>query len=171
MSIELYEPWYVSAPRPTIVSAPSSIGYGGQFEVDSGGTLTAAVTIVRCSSNTHSFSPDQRHLTLKVEHASPTGIVTVSAPPDGGVAPPGWYMLFIIDELGVPSIGEFTHIGPQQNLRLRWRVEREPPYLLHPGDPFGRLEGLLQRELEGLPTRKEVREVVNALHSIDVEFL
>ena len=35
----------------------------------------------------------------------------VIAPPDGNHAPPGYYMLFVVDSNGVPSMGEFVQIN------------------------------------------------------------
>jgi hypothetical protein len=40
-----------------------------------------------------------------------TGGLTVSAPASGAVAPPGWYMLFLIDDAGVPSVAKWIRIS------------------------------------------------------------
>ena len=33
-----------------------------------------------------------------------------TAPPNGNVAPPGYYLLFVVDEHGVPSVGSFVQL-------------------------------------------------------------
>jgi hypothetical protein len=39
------------------------------------------------------------------------GKLRVTAPPDGNTAPPGWYMLFLVDTDGVPSVSTWVHVG------------------------------------------------------------
>ena len=41
----------------------------------------------------------------------PTNKLKIAAPPTGFVAPPGYYMLFILDD-GVPSIAEIVKLAP-----------------------------------------------------------
>ena len=37
--------------------------------------------------------------------------LTVTTPPDGNHAPPGWYMLFILNSSGVPSVASWVRVG------------------------------------------------------------
>ena len=37
--------------------------------------------------------------------------VTLTAPPNGNIAPPGYYMLFVVDTTGVPSVAAFVKVG------------------------------------------------------------
>jgi Domain of unknown function (DUF1929) len=39
------------------------------------------------------------------------GVLTVTAPPNGNIAPPGYYMLFLVNNSGVPSVGFITHLN------------------------------------------------------------
>jgi hypothetical protein len=40
------------------------------------------------------------------------GRVITAMPPAGGIAPPGYYMLFAIDRAGVPSEAHWLRVGP-----------------------------------------------------------
>jgi hypothetical protein len=68
------------------------------------------VVIVRCGSVTHSFNFNQRLVELAIESRTES-TVTVQAPPDGYVAPPGIYLLFVLRQ-GVPSTGQFLQVAP-----------------------------------------------------------
>jgi concanavalin A-like lectin/glucanase superfamily protein/Big-like domain-containing protein/galactose oxidase-like protein len=41
-----------------------------------------------------------------------SGAVTLDGPANANVAPPGWYMLFLLDENGVPSVSKIVQIKP-----------------------------------------------------------
>jgi hypothetical protein len=43
--------------------------------------------------------------------AAGTGVLNVTAPPDGNIAPPGYYMLFALTSAGVPSVATFVRLG------------------------------------------------------------
>jgi hypothetical protein len=107
-----YPPYLFGGPRPAILSAPVSIAYGQEF-----GVLTPApadiadVVLMRPGMVTHSFNQEQRHvrLTFKLS-ALPEGL-TVTAPAGPTLAPPGYYMLFLIGQGGVPSVARFIHVS------------------------------------------------------------
>ena len=103
-SAELYAPPYLfKGARPTITSTPSQVTYGALFNVqtpDAG--RIASVSLIRIGSVTHAINMDQRFLSLSFQVAG--GTLTVQAPANGNLAPPGYYMLFILDGNGVPSV-------------------------------------------------------------------
>jgi hypothetical protein len=112
-SAEIYAPPYLfkgGGVRPNVTSAPGSVSYGAQFTV---GTNSAAsitsVTWVRLGAVTHSFNHEQRFLNLSFSANSSS--LTVTAPANANLAPPGYYMLFLINSNGVPSIAQFVRIG------------------------------------------------------------
>ncbi len=115
-TIEIYRPAYLfdssgnAAVRPTISGAPSTISYGNPFTVQ---TLDAAnissVVLVRTGAVTHAFGSDQRLVGMSFTAGS--GSLTVTAPPNGNIAPPGYYMLFLLNTSGVPSYASFIQIG------------------------------------------------------------
>ncbi len=112
---EIFSPPYLFqangalATRPTINSAPVSVAYGATFTV---GTPDAAsitkVTWIRIASVTHSNNMNQRMNYLSFTIGS--GSLSVTAPSSGTRAPPGHYMLFILNSSGVPSEGQIIRI-------------------------------------------------------------
>lgn len=115
-SFEIFSPPYLfRGPRPEISRAPEAIGYGRRISivVDTPASQIDSVVLVRNTSITHLVDGDQRNVELKVlRRAGKT--VTVAAPPNGNVAPPGQYMLFVnkkSDEGPVPSVSEQVVVG------------------------------------------------------------
>ena len=43
---------------------------------------------------------------------SGAGTLTLTSPPNGTIAPPGYYMLFLLDSAGVPSKAQFIKLSP-----------------------------------------------------------
>jgi len=108
-SAEFYSPPYLfKGPRPTISSAPSTLGYGADFFVGTSATNISAVNLVRLGAVTHAFNQNQRFLKLTFQPTS--GGFTVQAPSGATLAPPGHYMLFILDANGVPSVASIVKI-------------------------------------------------------------
>jgi hypothetical protein len=111
-SAEIYSPPYLfKGPRPTITSAPSTIGYGSTFDLSTpDAARISSVSLVRMGSVTHNLDMDQRFLELDVTKQA--GSVTVTGPTNANVAPPGWYMAFLLDENGVPSVSKTIQVKP-----------------------------------------------------------
>src|SRR5215469_2494936 len=109
---EIYSPPYLfHGPRPAISSAPSSVGYGESFAISTrSASRIKRVALVKPSGATHAMGQDQRYVDLSITHTSTTEL-TVTAPPDGNHAPPGWYMLFIVNSHGVPSVASWVRVG------------------------------------------------------------
>jgi hypothetical protein len=66
------------------------------------------VTLVRLGSVTHTFNANQRLVSLAFTESG--GSVTITAPDNGNLAPPGHYMLFIVDKAGVPSVSKIVQL-------------------------------------------------------------
>lgn len=97
------------ANRPTISSASDNVGYGASFTVGiSSAAPIAKVTWIRLSTVTHATNMNQRMNYLAFTASGSTLMVT--APANGNLAPPGHYMLFIVDANGVPSIAKIIQI-------------------------------------------------------------
>jgi len=113
--IEVYSPAYLfnadgsRAVRPTVTAAPATIAYGAPFELRTpdAGTI-ASVVLMRPGAPTHAFDMDQR--LVKTSFTTQAGALTVTAPPNGNVAPPGYYMVFVLNAAGVPSVARFVRI-------------------------------------------------------------
>jgi galactose oxidase-like protein/Kelch motif protein len=110
LSAEVYSPPYLfNGVRPTITSAPATIAYGSTFSVTTpDAAQVAAVSVVRLGSVTHTFDAGQRFLSLNYQQIA--GGLSVTAPLNENLAPPGYYMLFILNTNGVPSIAPFVQI-------------------------------------------------------------
>jgi hypothetical protein len=64
--------------------------------------------MMRPGAVTHSFDMEQRLVELTFKATGDT--LQVTPPPNSNLAPPGYYMIFILDKAGVPSIAKFVHI-------------------------------------------------------------
>jgi len=97
-------------PRPVITGAPSRLRYGRTAFIYTENRVKE-FALLRVSSSTHSVNTDQRR--LKVSHyVDRFGRNVVRAPANGGVAPPGSYMLFAINNNGVPSVARRIKVEP-----------------------------------------------------------
>ena len=108
---EIFSPPYLfKGARPSIASAPSSVSNGGtlQFTSPDAANLTSVV-LIRPGSCTHEINTDQRSvpLTFTVSGTS----VSATVPANVNVAPPGYYMLFVVNSNGVPSVAPWVHVG------------------------------------------------------------
>ena len=108
---EVFSPPYLFAgARPTITSAPTSVGYNTMFTIKTPNFASIGrVALVKPGSVTHSNNFDQRYVDLTYTSNGSTGL-TATSPPDSNHAPPGWYMLFILSS-GVPSVASWVQVG------------------------------------------------------------
>jgi hypothetical protein len=108
--LERYFPGYCFLPRPTIVSVmPASVGYHAPFTVNTPEAPSIAeVVLMRPGAVTHGFNQSQRYVGCTFTKAA--GALTVTSPPDGTYAPPGWYLLFLVDGGRVPSVGHWIRL-------------------------------------------------------------
>ena len=110
-SSQVYSPAYLSkGPRPTISSAPSSISYGNGFNVTMGDASTvSAVNLVSLGSDTHQSDMDQHFVPLSFTQSGSS--LTIQPPSGGTYAPPGHYMLFVLNANGVPAVAPIISVG------------------------------------------------------------
>lgn len=101
---EFFSPPYLfKGPRPLISSAPTTVGFGQTFTVQTpDAARIASVALLRFGSVTHSINMAQRYVPLSFTAAS--GSLSVTAPANANIATKGNYMLFLVDTNGVPSI-------------------------------------------------------------------
>lgn len=102
--IELYEPDYISVSnRVQITQVPRVVHYNEPFELvlDQPATNIQRVALIRNGSVTHSTNNDQRYVGVLINKKN-GNTIQVTAPPHGNVAPPGYYMLWVIDNNGNP---------------------------------------------------------------------
>jgi len=110
LNAELFAPPYLfRGARPVMTSSPDRLQYGESFFIgtpDAGQVLR--VTLVRLGSVTHAFDQSQRFAELDVRRTA--GGITAHAPESSLVAPPGPYLLTILNGAGVPSISTVIHL-------------------------------------------------------------
>lgn len=119
--IEIFRPWYFDGAhqgnRPVVTSSPGNISYGFEFPVGIASERAhdiQRVVLLRCGSCTHGFNPDQRYLSVKFS-VDGADRLKVYAPPRGDIAPPGPYLLWVIDDQGRPSaFAPFVRLSSQK---------------------------------------------------------
>jgi hypothetical protein len=112
---EIFAPPYLfqangtPAPRPVIDSAPTS-AYGAPFVIETRNAASIRkVALVRLGAVTHSDNMEQRYIPLSFTPRGATSL-TATGPANANIAPPGPYMLFIIDANGVPSVARMVNV-------------------------------------------------------------
>jgi hypothetical protein len=124
-TIEIYTPPYlfdssdrlITTNRPSITAVSATvIGYNSPFSASF--TSTSAISsavLIRLGSDTHAFDSDQRLIGLCGPSPQPScsgsGTLTLTTPPNSNIAPPGYYMLFLLDSAGVPSVAKFIRLS------------------------------------------------------------
>ncbi|XP_058215512.1 aldehyde oxidase GLOX-like [Rhododendron vialii] len=121
LRIEAFSPEYLTANnanlRPAVVNTPTTVKYGQLYNVSVTvpTPLTGIVEVNFASApyNTHSFSQGQRLVKLVVTSVVPNVngqyMIACTAPPNGIVAPPGYYMMFVVNQ-GVPSVASWVQL-------------------------------------------------------------
>lgn len=103
----------VLRPRPTHDhQRTGDTNYGTTFQVH---TPTppdiAEVVLLRPGAVTHGVNQSQRGLELVISGTG-AGTIDVESPPNANLAPPGWYLLFLLNGSRVPSEGRWIRVTP-----------------------------------------------------------
>jgi hypothetical protein len=102
-------PYLFRGIRPDILEAPAVIHYGQAFEVTSSQAASIAMaSLVRLGSCTHSFDQNQRLCFLP--STASAGAVTLIPPANANLCPPGHYLLFLLNQDRVPSVGHIVQL-------------------------------------------------------------
>ncbi|HXY15145.1 MAG TPA: galactose oxidase-like domain-containing protein [Terriglobales bacterium] len=115
--IEIYQPTYLfnsdgsPATRPkAATNPPSSITYGQSFTLSTPDAATiTSIALMKAGSVTHSFDMDQRYVGLGFTTGQ--GTLKVTGPPNSNIAPPGYYMLFLVNKAGTPSLASWVQVS------------------------------------------------------------
>jgi FtsP/CotA-like multicopper oxidase with cupredoxin domain len=111
LRIEIYHPPYLfRGQRPFIDDAPTDIAYGGQYPL---GTPNARniqwVQLIRPMATTHSCDSEQRLVDVAFTADRPCQL-TITIPTEPNLAPPGWWMLTVVDTRRRPSNARWVHL-------------------------------------------------------------
>ncbi|MFD5147590.1 galactose oxidase-like domain-containing protein [Streptomyces sp. NPDC058401] len=112
-SIEIYEPSYLHrGARPVLDRVPAGeIAHDAEFSVESStAPQVRRAVLLAPTTVTHAVNTSQRHLELRL-----TGVrgrtIGLRAPATAADAPPGYYMLFLLDARGVPGTAKWIKLG------------------------------------------------------------
>jgi len=102
------------AVRPVIVGAPNDISYRGHFDVKVDGLASdiKSVSIIRTDFDTHSLESGEKYVKLafSVKGKDTDGVLRIDAPEVAAQAVQGHYMLFVINQAGVPSVAKHVRL-------------------------------------------------------------
>jgi Galactose oxidase-like, Early set domain len=109
---ERYLPSYFFKPRPLISASPATVAHGAPFSVTTPtpGAI-AEVVFMGPGAVTHGFNQNDRYVGCPITGTTATD-VQATAPADGTIAPPGYYLLFIVDQDRSPSMGRWVRLTP-----------------------------------------------------------
>ena len=114
---EIFSPPYLFdgegrvAERPAITSAPAFAAHGQEIAVNARSERPIArATLVKGTAVTHSFNMEQRFVELALDVTADGSTVTL---PPAALATPGYYLLHLLDEDGVPSPGHVLRLGDE----------------------------------------------------------
>jgi hypothetical protein len=110
-TMQVFSPPYLfKGERPVLLNAPDTLNPGQAFTVFTPQAATIAqVTLIRLASVTHAFDENQR--ILRMDFREEAGNLIVTAPTNARLAPPGHYMMFLVDGRGVPSVAKIVRLG------------------------------------------------------------
>ena len=110
-NLEIYSPPYLfRGPRPALTAAPSSVAHGQTFTIESPDAASIGqINLLRPSAVTHTVNMDQRIVRLAFSR-DPGGVLRATLPSNPNLAPPGPYLLFLINENGVPSVAQMLSV-------------------------------------------------------------
>ena len=116
----MYSPGYLEdGEQPIITDPPEQMAYGQTYSITvlQANTLDS-VCLMKLGYVTHGNNMDQRYVELEFEPGS-RGVYTIHAPADAYLAPPGYYMLFVLKDKSesvsglskIPSYGHIVKLG------------------------------------------------------------
>ena len=107
---QVYSPPYLfRGAQPQIVSAPINLTYGQSFAIGTDRDGMVAATLVAPGAVTHGNDMHQR--AIKLATLPRVNGLTAQVPATSALVPPGYYMLFVMDGAGIPSVAKFVHIS------------------------------------------------------------
>jgi hypothetical protein len=147
LRLELYHPPYLfKGPRPIIESVPRTWNHGAKLAIHSPHASSIKwAHIVRPMAVTHSADCSQRLVDLPILRSDLCHL-HVQVPANPNLAPPGWYMLFLCDKAGVPSVAEWIHLGLPLDKPIPTRADHAGS---HPGHAESHHPGF---PIPGFPT-------------------
>ena len=141
----LYDPSGELASRPVIESGPQVIEPGKSFTITTTPGDIARVTLVAAGAVTHGVNLQQRFVELAFRTSGSS--ISAEMPARAAETPPGYYLLFVLNEAGVPSLARIV--------RVNVRGEDPPPSPEGGGGGAPALDFLVMLGLLGLFVRRK----------------
>ena len=111
------------APRPSYDLAGDDFEYGETLTMSvSGPNPVVEAVLMKTTAITHSFNVEQRRIELPLSVSG--GSATVTLPDSPNDATPGFYMLFLIDSAGTPSVADIIRVIDEDSIST---VPTAPP--------------------------------------------
>jgi hypothetical protein len=110
--VQVYSPPYLFKGARPKMGAPATLARGQAFEITAtpaAGRTIASAVLIAPGAVTHGNDMHQRFVKLPITVTDTS--ITATVPDSAALLPPGYYMLFIVDSEGVPSIAKFVHVG------------------------------------------------------------
>lgn len=125
--MEVFTPPYLfKGQRPVIRACPTEALYGTQFNVQTPDEPhITSVVLVRPMAVTHQLDTEQRVIRLPFVRNPATNELVVTAPSaeyPHSLAPPGYYMLFVLNSRGIPSVASWIRLLSPVTLVVRDRT-------------------------------------------------
>jgi YVTN family beta-propeller protein len=123
LNAEIYYPPYLftaagaEAPRPSIDTAPTVVDTGRTVRL----TVTSTrpiqrVTFIKSGSATHGWNMEQRFVDLPF--SAQGSQLAVQIPARASDVPPGMWMMFVLDDAGVPSMAKMVRVNVAGSLNV-----------------------------------------------------
>ena len=117
LRLELYHPPYLfKGPRPIIsnLTQNSNINLnlhcGAKFEIESPQAMDIKwVHLIKPMATTHSWDSSQRLINIPFS-CEEVCHLHACTPENNNLVPPGWYMLFIVNNQDIPSVAKWVHL-------------------------------------------------------------
>ncbi|MEU1204322.1 galactose oxidase-like domain-containing protein [Nocardia sp. NPDC005825] len=110
LRIEVFWPPYLfRGARPEFEMTSGTVEYGATLTLTTSADVRE-VSLMHPTACTHSCDNNQRLIDLPIT-ATAAGTVSVAMPSNPALAPPGWYLVAVVDAAGVPSVGRWLQLG------------------------------------------------------------
>jgi hypothetical protein len=111
-NMQIFSPSYLfRGPRPAISSAPPAASYGQTIPVTSPDAASiTTINLIRPGATTHGFNMTQRIVNVPFSRAA-DGTLLLQMPTNPNDAPPGPYMIFLLNNMGVPSVASMISLS------------------------------------------------------------
>ncbi|MGA9525023.1 MAG: galactose oxidase early set domain-containing protein, partial [Myxococcaceae bacterium] len=128
-TFEIFSPPYLfKGARPNITAAPEGIAWGRKFKVFTvDAEKISKVALLKLGAPTHAFDQSQRIHDLAFTRRP--GVLEITPPANDVEAPPGHFMLFVLNELGVPSVASIVQLGDKASDPAEEPIVENPPVL------------------------------------------